>query len=163
MLDMDLDCTRTENSWFEVKGWLEFAGGYTGWESNVVQQECSGDAGGQPPFTSIDHMARCGHINVFTWNEGDCIISSFSSVTTATSETTTAATPNTTHSPGSTVTAATTAGSSAATSEPSTTTASPVKRTVIFIEQHTTDGQNVFLRGGLGEPLTPSLSKYWKL
>lgn len=169
MLEMDLDCTRTENSWFEVKGWLEFAGAYTGWELDVAQQrECSGDVGGQPPFPSIDHVARCGYINVFTWNEGGCIISSFPSFTTATSEATTVTTPNMTHSPGSTDATETTAESSTMTSEPSTTTTelltttteSPVKRTVIFIEQHTTDGQNVFLRGGLGEPLIPSLSKY---
>lgn len=59
-MDLEVDCTNTdEGDWFEVKGWLEFAGGYTGWELDVNQGTCSGEVGGLAPSASTNHKARC--------------------------------------------------------------------------------------------------------
>lgn len=117
-----MDCSQleAEGGWFELKGWLEFAGVYTGWELDITQGVCTGTVGGSAPGSSVNHKGLCGYINVFTWNEGDCIIDSFPD--TGSSSTTTA-------NPGSTET-------------PS------VQRTVLFIEQHTVAGQDVFMLGG---------------
>lgn len=68
---------------------------------------------------------RCGYINIFTWNEGQCTIEPFPATSTSAS---------TTPSGGSTV--------------PGSTGGPDVQRTVIFIEQHTVVGQDVFLLGG---------------
>lgn len=78
MLDIDLDCSLTNNGWFVVKGWLSGdAGQFSGLEEDVAQEVCSGTAGGSPPFPASGHIARCGHINVFHYDRGDCIIDSF--------------------------------------------------------------------------------------
>lgn len=67
------------------------------------------------------HFFRCGFINIFTWNEGECTIESFPDDTTDTSP---------------------------STFEPGSTESSNVQRTVIFLEQHTVVGQDVFMLGG---------------
>lgn len=60
MMDFEMDCTNTDDGdWFEVKGWLEFAGGYTGWELDIHQGVCGGQVGGIAPSTSTNHKARC--------------------------------------------------------------------------------------------------------
>jgi hypothetical protein len=43
-----------------------------GWEGNINQAACSGTGGGTKPFTSINHVARCGYANVFVWGDGSC-------------------------------------------------------------------------------------------
>ncbi|CAB3396780.1 unnamed protein product [Caenorhabditis bovis] len=75
MAQLKMDCGRSENGWFEVKGYLTPT---TGWESDVKQSKCSGSIGGSPPFSSINHVAKCGAINVFNWNSGDYSIWDFS-------------------------------------------------------------------------------------
>ena len=54
MLDVDMDCTRTADGWFEVKSYI--ANG-PGWESDVSQPDA--------PWASSNHFARCGQLNVF--------------------------------------------------------------------------------------------------
>ena len=54
MLDVDMDCSRTVDGWFELKSYI--ANG-AGWEEDVQQ------AG--TPYTSRNHFARCGYVSVF--------------------------------------------------------------------------------------------------
>ena len=67
-----MDCSDTDGDWFEFRGWLSHAGGYSGWEESVIQESCNGSAGLPPPRHSNSHLARCGYINVFEWGEGRC-------------------------------------------------------------------------------------------
>lgn len=54
MLDVDMDCSKTVNGWFELKS---FISGGPGWEGNVSQ---SGT-----PYSSGNHFGRCGQLNMF--------------------------------------------------------------------------------------------------
>ncbi|KAK3852672.1 hypothetical protein Pcinc_040753 [Petrolisthes cinctipes] len=75
MVDMDMDCSQAEDGWFEVKGFLTNAA--NGWEADINQMEsCSGSAGGQVPYTSSNHLARCGFLNVFTFDSSSCYVDS---------------------------------------------------------------------------------------
>ncbi|KAK3879151.1 hypothetical protein Pcinc_016259 [Petrolisthes cinctipes] len=127
MLDFYMDCELPDDEWFELKGWLEFADGYTGWELDISQGTCGGSVGGTDPSVSTNHKGRCGYINVFEWNEGSCIVEDFPGSTTVVP-------PNTT--PGSGGGGLTTTGGM------------DIQRTVIFLEQHTVVGQDVFILGG---------------
>lgn len=62
MLDVEMDCSQTVDGWFELKSFISNG---PGWEPNVNQTEFSGVA--PPPFagSSINHIARCGKVNVF--------------------------------------------------------------------------------------------------
>ncbi|PAA52154.1 hypothetical protein BOX15_Mlig014993g1 [Macrostomum lignano] len=74
MVDMDVDCGATDNGWFEFKGYVLNG---EGWEGNVQQTaQCSGSLGGRPPFSSSNHAARCGAVNVFQFGSGECTIDS---------------------------------------------------------------------------------------
>ncbi|KAK7462553.1 hypothetical protein BaRGS_00038409 [Batillaria attramentaria] len=67
LLDMDMDCSKTENGYFELKGFL---GGQ--WEGTISDNQCEGVD--PAPFTSTNHIAMCGALNIFHWNEGRCQI-----------------------------------------------------------------------------------------
>jgi alpha-amylase len=54
MLDVDMDCAKTGNGWFEVKSFISNG---PGWESDVSQPGA--------PWPSGNHFARCGYLNVF--------------------------------------------------------------------------------------------------
>ncbi|XP_033636904.1 alpha-amylase-like [Asterias rubens] len=74
MVDIDVDCSKTEGGWFEMKGFLTNAGS-SGWENDVSQEEnCAGSAGGSRPHSSNNHFARCGFVNVFRFGQNECII-----------------------------------------------------------------------------------------
>ncbi|VDL77251.1 unnamed protein product [Nippostrongylus brasiliensis] len=73
MVQMLMDCSKAEQGWFELKGYVSPD---VGWESDISQATCTGSVGGSAPFTSINHVAKCGAVNVFTWGSGDCIIDS---------------------------------------------------------------------------------------
>jgi len=78
IMDVDMDCTATEAGWFELKAYLIESDGSESWESNIAQSSsCNGDIGGSKPYTSGNHFARCGYINVFEHGKGDCTIKSF--------------------------------------------------------------------------------------
>lgn len=54
MLDVDMDCSKTVNGWFELKSFISNG---PGWEADVNQ---SGT-----PYSSGNHFAQCGKLNVF--------------------------------------------------------------------------------------------------
>ncbi|CAH1788535.1 unnamed protein product [Owenia fusiformis] len=76
MTDFNMDCSESENGWFELKG---FVTNYSsGWETNISQDAvCTGSVGGNTPYSSTNHLARCGYINVFEFNDNACRIDSF--------------------------------------------------------------------------------------
>lgn len=55
MLDVDMDCARTIDGWFELKA---FVTNGPGWEPDI-----SADG----PYESRNHFARCGEVTVLSW------------------------------------------------------------------------------------------------
>ncbi|KHJ95618.1 hypothetical protein OESDEN_04434 [Oesophagostomum dentatum] len=75
LVELEMDCSRTENGWFELKASSEgFSKPWPGWENDVRQGACNGAIGGYAPFQSINHIAKCGAVNVFYWGSGGCTI-----------------------------------------------------------------------------------------
>ena len=75
-----MDCTATWSGWFEVKAYIEhndnWGSGF--WENNVNQwSSCHGNVGGSRPYASGNHLARCGYVNVFEFQQGKCTIDCF--------------------------------------------------------------------------------------
>ncbi|XP_078323364.1 alpha-amylase-like [Crassostrea virginica] len=68
LIDVDMDCSRTENGWFEFKALVNGQ-----WEGNIQGQTC-----GNPPYSSNNHWAKCGFKNVYHFNSGQCEISTIS-------------------------------------------------------------------------------------
>ena len=67
-----MNCSETINGWFEFKG---YGNSGIGWEPDVYQTMCTGTVGGTPPDASQgNHLALCGHFNVFIVGQSDCII-----------------------------------------------------------------------------------------
>jgi alpha-amylase len=64
MLDVDMDCSKTINGWFELKAYVKNG---QGWEGNISQ---SGT-----PYASQNHMAQCGQMNVFSFGQNSAQIS----------------------------------------------------------------------------------------
>jgi alpha-amylase len=60
MLDVEMDCNRTANGWFELKTYISNG---PGWEADVSQPGA--------PYASGNHFAECGKINVFRRSEGN--------------------------------------------------------------------------------------------
>ncbi|KAF2352490.1 hypothetical protein FHG87_016755, partial [Trinorchestia longiramus] len=76
MLDVDMDCSQTEQGWFEVKAYL--TNDAQGWEGDVTQAvTCNGGAGGSAPYTTQNHIGRCGYVNVFSFDGTSCTVESF--------------------------------------------------------------------------------------
>ncbi|XP_050415125.2 alpha-amylase [Patella vulgata] len=69
MLDIMMDCGRTENGWFELKGVVN-----GNWEGDIFGQKCTGTGAADPGVVSNDHIARCGYMNVFHWSRPECEI-----------------------------------------------------------------------------------------
>jgi alpha-amylase len=103
MVEFDMDCSQNENGWFEVKAFLTNGGinqivkniaavskhydcflfyfffiFVAGWESDISQSTCTGSAGGRAPYTSKNHLGRCGFVNVFDFGMGTCLINPIS-------------------------------------------------------------------------------------
>jgi len=77
VVDMQMDCEQTERGWFELKAFLR---GGEGWESDITgDHDCGGNIGGIPPYSSNNHMARCGFVNVFHYGEPQCEINTINS------------------------------------------------------------------------------------
>jgi hypothetical protein len=62
-LDVQMDCSKTVNGWFELKSYISNG---PGWEGNVSQ------AGA--PYTSWNHFGKCGSTNMFRRNESAATI-----------------------------------------------------------------------------------------
>jgi alpha-amylase len=54
MLDVDMDCAKTADGWFELKSYISNG---PGWEGDITQPGA--------PYASRNHFAKCGHVNVF--------------------------------------------------------------------------------------------------
>ena len=79
MLDVDMNCDQSERGWFEVKGVITNNTGNTSWEFNIQQpQHCAGNLQQGRPYDSVNHMGKCGTINVFEFNRNECIINTWS-------------------------------------------------------------------------------------
>lgn len=63
MLDVDMDCSRSLDGWFEVKSYIAGDAGGGGWEPDVSQSDA--------PWPSGNHFARCGWLNVFARGESE--------------------------------------------------------------------------------------------
>lgn len=60
MFEVEMDCAKTFNGWFELKS---FISGGPGWEGNVSQPGA--------PYVSGNHFAQCGKLNVFRRNQSN--------------------------------------------------------------------------------------------
>jgi hypothetical protein len=63
MLDVDMDCAKTVNGWFEIKSFISNG---PGWEGNVAQPGT--------PYPSTNHMGQCGRLNRFDRDSGAALI-----------------------------------------------------------------------------------------
>jgi len=54
MLDVDMDCSKTVNGWFELKSFISNG---PSWEGNIAQVGA--------PYVSNNHFAQCGKLNKF--------------------------------------------------------------------------------------------------
>ncbi|MFN6970591.1 MAG: alpha-amylase [Rheinheimera sp.] len=63
MLDVDMDCSKTINGWFELKAFVKNG---QGWEGNIAQPGT--------PYPSANHMAQCGKLNVFSFGQNAALI-----------------------------------------------------------------------------------------
>ncbi|GAB3012813.1 hypothetical protein GCM10027098_03360 [Bowmanella dokdonensis] len=66
MLDVQMDCSKAVNGWFELKAYVKNG---QGWESDISQ------AG--TPYASNNHFAQCGRINQFDFSSGAASIRDF--------------------------------------------------------------------------------------
>tara|TARA_B110000091_G_C13806926_1_gene473011 strand:- start:146 stop:2155 length:2010 start_codon:yes stop_codon:yes gene_type:complete len=66
MLDVDMDCSKAVNGWFELKAFIKNG---QGWETAIAQNNT--------PYTSTNHMAQCGKVNKFEFNNSSVVIRSF--------------------------------------------------------------------------------------
>ncbi|PIO54544.1 hypothetical protein TELCIR_24092, partial [Teladorsagia circumcincta] len=73
MVQLLMDCAKTERGWFDLKGYM-VSNHWNAWEPDVRQGKCSGNIGGTAPYSSKNHIAKCGAVNVFTWGSGECVI-----------------------------------------------------------------------------------------
>jgi len=62
MLDVEMDCSKTVDGWFEVKSFISNG---PGWESDVRQPGA--------PYVSGNHFARCGMVSMFRRNESAAV------------------------------------------------------------------------------------------
>ncbi|MCU4674181.1 alpha-amylase family protein [Catenovulum sp. 2E275] len=66
MLDVEMDCSKAVNGWFELKAFVKNG---QGWESNIAQVNA--------PYSSNNHFAQCGKINKFNFNNSSVEIRDF--------------------------------------------------------------------------------------
>ncbi|XP_071496347.1 pancreatic alpha-amylase 2a5-like [Diadema antillarum] len=74
MVDFAMNCDETKDGWFDLKAYIQNG---DGWESDLSQGSCRGSAGGTKPYSSVNHSARCGFVNVFEFGSDTCIINHF--------------------------------------------------------------------------------------
>ncbi len=66
MLDVQMDCSKTVNGWFELKAFVKNG---QGWESDIQQANT--------PYPSNNHFAQCGKVNRFSFNSNSVEINDF--------------------------------------------------------------------------------------
>jgi len=62
MLDVDMDCSKTNEGWFELKSYISNG---PGWEGNITQSGA--------PYSSANHFGECGKMNVFISGQDDSV------------------------------------------------------------------------------------------
>jgi hypothetical protein len=72
LLDVNMDCDQTVNGWFELKTYISNG---PGWENNIRQPGA--------PYTSNNHFAKCGMLNMFKRGENTALISTIPTDTTS--------------------------------------------------------------------------------
>ncbi len=81
MVDVDMDCSKVDNGWFEVQAITRLET-----EREIIQSVlCTGSAGGTTPYASTHHMGRCGYLNLFYFESGYCEIDHLDTSTTVVS------------------------------------------------------------------------------
>lgn len=63
MLDVEMDCSKTSNGWFELKAFVKNG---QGWEADVSQPNA--------PWSSRNHLAQCGRLNQFSFGQPAALI-----------------------------------------------------------------------------------------
>lgn len=66
LLDVQMDCSKTVNGWFELKAYVKNG---QGWEGDIQQSGA--------PYASNNHFAQCGKINKFNFNNSSVEIRDF--------------------------------------------------------------------------------------
>jgi len=61
--EVEMDCSKTVNGWFELKSYISNG---PGWEQSINQQGT--------PYSSKNHFAQCGKINVFRSGEDNPVV-----------------------------------------------------------------------------------------
>ncbi|CAL1526033.1 unnamed protein product [Lymnaea stagnalis] len=121
IVDVDMDCSRSNEGFFEFYGILPPSAELV----TDLTNDCTGDGAVPFPYHDANHIGRCGYINVYEWERGQCEIHPFE-VPTTTEATTEPTTPL-----------------------PTTATESTWKRTVILLQKPADVGEHVFIRGGI--------------
>jgi len=74
-MDIDMDCSNTENQWFEVKSYISNMPDWECWKKggNPANNGCwEGNVNQEgTPYKSANHFAKCGMINVFKRGSSD--------------------------------------------------------------------------------------------
>ena len=60
MLDVEMDCSRTADGWFEFKTYISNG---PGWEGDIQQSDT--------PYRSRNHFGRCGYLNLYQRNQSE--------------------------------------------------------------------------------------------
>ncbi len=63
MLDVEMDCSKTVDGWFELKSYISNG---TQWEGDIKQSNT--------PYSSKNHFGKCGYVNVFKRNHNEPVI-----------------------------------------------------------------------------------------
>ncbi len=63
LLEVEMDCSRTVNGWFELKSFISNG---PGWEANVTQPGA--------PYVSGNHFAQCGKLNTFRRGQSNPVV-----------------------------------------------------------------------------------------
>jgi len=63
MFEVEMDCSKTVDGWFEVKSYISNG---PGWESNINQPGT--------PYESNNHFAKCGKMNVFNSSQDNVVV-----------------------------------------------------------------------------------------
>ena len=73
LVDIDMDCSRTQGGWFEFKAVLNGQ-----WEHDIYSDACTGSGAGSTPAQTQNHWAKCGMLNIYHFGANTCEIENLS-------------------------------------------------------------------------------------
>lgn len=87
LVDIDMNCSQTDNGWFEFKAYLTKDGQtpvHNGWEKNFLKKPCQGK-NGPMEFENEDkiannHVGRCGEFTLVHFEDSTCMIHSMQDI-----------------------------------------------------------------------------------